>query len=56
MRMSKACKKVSGYCSELISLCNEYLKKYERSTPSEHVKDIKERISEAARVSSEVDR
>lgn len=56
MRMSKACKKVSGYCSELISLCNEYLKKYERSTPSEHVKDIKDRISEAARVSSEVDR
>jgi len=56
MRMSKACKKVANYCNELISLCNEYLKKYESSTPSEHVKDIKERVSEAGRVRSEVDR
>jgi len=54
MRMSKACGRVSKYCTDLITLINDYLKKYENITPPEHLKDIKERLSEAYRVRSEI--
>lgn len=55
MRMSKACSRVTRYCNDLITLINDYLKNYEKMTPSNHLKDIKDRLSEAYRVKSEID-
>lgn len=56
MRMSGACSRVYKYCNDIVTLCNDYLTKYESATPSNHIKDIKERRDDANRVKSEINR
>lgn len=56
MRMSGACSRVSKYCDDIVKLCKEYLDKYESSTPSNHIQDIKGRRDDANRVKSEINR
>ncbi|MFY7880065.1 MAG: PDZ domain-containing protein [Lacibacter sp.] len=56
MRMSGACSRVYKYCNEIVTLCNDYLAKYESATPYNHIQDIKARRDDANRVKSEVNR
>jgi len=43
-RMSGPCKRADAYFAEHNKKCYEYLKKYEKYTPTEHVVDIKTRM------------